>query len=166
MDNGSVLDALLVQFGEDQITAINEPHKFLTFTVPVDKVNDVLRWLKDHKDFKYNFLTTLFGVHYPHLEGKEMAIVYQLHSWENNHRIRIKTFVPIAEPNVPTATNLWNTANWMERETYDFFGVNFIGHPDLRRILNMDEMDYFPLRKEYPLEDQMRQDKVDYMFGR
>ena len=57
-------------------------------------------------------------------------------------------------------------ANWMERETYDFYGVNFVGHPNLKRILNVDEMDYFPMRKEYPLEDQTRSDKDDEMFGR
>jgi len=54
----------------------------------------------------------------------------------------------------------------MERETYDFFGVNFVGHPNLIRILNVDEMDYFPMRKEFPLEDQTRIDKDDEMFGR
>ncbi|MCR6721440.1 MAG: NADH-quinone oxidoreductase subunit C [Chitinophagaceae bacterium] len=54
----------------------------------------------------------------------------------------------------------------MERETYDFYGINFIGHPNLKRILNVDEMDYFPMRKEFPLEDQSRVDKDDEMFGR
>lgn len=63
-------------------------------------------------------------------------------------------------------THLWPAANWMERETYDFFGVEFVGHPDLRRILNVDDMDYFPLRKQYPLEDGTRTDKEDEFFGR
>ena len=65
-----------------------------------------------------------------------------------------------------SATALFATANWMERETYDFFGVQFLGHPNLKRILNVDEMDYFPLRKEFPLEDQTRVNKDDDMFGR
>ena len=69
-------------------------------------------------------------------------------------------------PEIPTVTDLWLGANWMERETFDFYGVKFIGHPNLKRILNMDEMDYHPLRKEYPLEDQTRDDKDDRMFGR
>ena len=60
----------------------------------------------------------------------------------------------------------FHAANWMERETYDFYGVNFVGHPNLKRILNVDEMDYFPMRKEFPLEDQTRIDKDDEMFGR
>jgi NADH-quinone oxidoreductase subunit C len=81
-------------------------------------------------------------------------------------RLRFKIFVPVAAPDVFTACNLFSSANWMERETYDFYGVNFVGHPNLKRILNVDEMDYFPLRKEYPLEDQTRIDKDDEMFGR
>jgi NADH-quinone oxidoreductase subunit C len=74
--------------------------------------------------------------------------------------------VPVEKPDVFTASKLFESANWMERETYDFFGVNFIGHANLKRILNVDEMDYFPLRKEFPLEDQTRIDKDDEMFGR
>ena len=63
-------------------------------------------------------------------------------------------------------TDLFAGANWMERETYDFFGIEFVGHPDLRRILNEDSMDYFPMRKEYALEDATREDKDDRYFGR
>ena len=70
------------------------------------------------------------------------------------------------QPDVFTATQLYSSANWMERETFDFYGVNFVGHPNLIRILNVDEMDYFPMRKQYPLEDQTRVDKDDAMFGR
>jgi NADH-quinone oxidoreductase subunit C len=83
-----------------------------------------------------------------------------------NWRVRVKTYFDINTPEIPTATDLWPGANWMERETYDFYGVRFMGHPNLKRILNVDEMDIFPLRKEYPLEDQTREDKDDKMFGR
>jgi NADH-quinone oxidoreductase subunit C len=83
-----------------------------------------------------------------------------------NVRIRMKIYTAIEDPKIFTATRLFESANWMERETYDFYGVNFVGHPNLKRILNVDEMDYFPLRKEYPLEDQTRIDKDDQMFGR
>ncbi len=93
-------------------------------------------------------------------------MVYHLHSLTNNIRLRFKVFTNIETPDIFTATQLYSCANWMERETYDFFGVNFIGHPNLKRILNVDEMDYFPMRKEYPMEDQTRVDKDDEMFGR
>ncbi len=74
----------------------------------------------------------------------------------NNERIRLKIYLPAENPVVPTFTAVFAAANWMERETYDFFGVIFDGHPNLRRILNVDEMIIFPMRKEYPLEDQTR----------
>ncbi|RZK53321.1 MAG: NADH-quinone oxidoreductase subunit C [Pedobacter sp.] len=64
------------------------------------------------------------------------------------------------------ASTLWNAANWMERETYDFFGIKFEGHPDLRRILNMDDLGVHPMLKQYPLEDPNRVDKKDEYFGR
>jgi NADH-quinone oxidoreductase subunit C len=78
----------------------------------------------------------------------------------------MKVFTEISKPDVFTATNIFSTANWLEREAYDFFGVNFVGHPNLIRIMNVPEMDYHPLRKEFPLEDQTRIDKDDDMFGR
>jgi len=81
-------------------------------------------------------------------------------------RVRFKIFTDINQPDIYTATGLFSAANWLERETYDFYGVNFVGHPNLKRILNVDEMDYFPMRKEYPLEDSTRIDKDDEMFGR
>ena len=83
-----------------------------------------------------------------------------------NQRVRLKIYVPAENPVVPTLTNIFPAANWMERETYDFFGVIFEGHPNLIRILNVEEMIMFPLRKEFPLEDQVREDKNDSMFGR
>jgi NADH-quinone oxidoreductase subunit C len=92
--------------------------------------------------------------------------VYHLHNLTENVRLRLKIYTSIQAPQVFTATRLFSSANWMERETYDFYGVNFTGHPNLKRVLNVDEMDYFPLRKEYPLEDQTRIDKDDEMFGR
>jgi NADH-quinone oxidoreductase subunit C len=99
-------------------------------------------------------------------DEKQLGVIYHLHNLYKNQRVRIKTFFDINKPDVPTVTDLWPSSNWMERETFDFFGVKFKGHPNLKRILNVDEMDIFPLRKEYPLEDQTREDKSDKMFGR
>jgi NADH-quinone oxidoreductase subunit C len=95
-----------------------------------------------------------------------LSVVYHLHNMQDNVRLRMKIYVPVAKPDVFTATKLYAGANWMERETFDFYGINFVGHPNLIRILNVDEMDYFPMRKEYTLEDPQRTDKDDEMFGR
>jgi NADH-quinone oxidoreductase subunit C len=89
-----------------------------------------------------------------------------MHSFIHNFRIRIKVSIPEADIHIPTATGLFASANWMERETFDFYGILFDGHPNLIRILNIEEMDYFPMRKEYPLEDATREDKIDALFGR
>ena len=102
----------------------------------------------------------------PENKGAELAVMYQLHNMVENWRIRIKIFMEDGDTKVPSITSIWPAANWMERQEYDFFGFKFVGHPDLRRILNMDEMNYFPMRKEYPLEYGSRDDKNDKMFGR
>ncbi len=114
----------------------------------------------------FQFLTDLTAVHYPERKGEELCIVTHLHNLVDNIRLRIKSYVSIDQPNITSLVPLFPGANWMERETYDFFGVQFEGHPDLRRILNADEMDYHPMRKEYPMEDPTRLDKDDEMFGR
>jgi NADH-quinone oxidoreductase subunit C len=105
-------------------------------------------------------------VHYPDNVGAELVVVYLLQNMQSRMRIRMKCSLDIANPDIFTASSLHASANWQEREAYDFFGVNFKGHPNLIRIMNVDEMDYFPLRKEFPLEDQTRIDKDDEMFGR
>lgn len=155
---------LTEQFGE-RITGFEEPYGMLTFEVPADLNIEVLQFLYAEK-MGFQFLTDLTAVHYPAYKGRELAVVYHLHNLVENVRLRFKCFIPIAQPDIRTATVVFESANWQEREAYDFFGVNFVGHPNLKRIMNVEEMDYFPLRKEYPLEDQSRIDKDDEMFGR
>jgi NADH-quinone oxidoreductase subunit C len=106
------------------------------------------------------------GIHFPDDKEREFALMYQIHNMKTNVRLRIRTFMPKSDLEMPTITDLWKTANWMEREAYDFYGFKFIGHPNLTRILNMDEMNYHPMRKEYALEDEARTDKDDKYFGR
>ena len=165
LTNDSIKQRLVEKFG-DQVYNFEEPYGMLTFEAPKDLNLKVLQFLYDDKELSFQFLTDLTAVHYPTYQGRELAVVYQLHNLVANCRIRFKVFAPIQKPDVFTATNLFSAANWLEREAYDFFGVNFVGHPNLKRIQNVDEMDYFPMRKEYPLEDQTRIDKDDEMFGR
>ncbi len=160
-----IKEKLNSQFGE-KILNWEESYGMLAATVQHDHNLKVLSFLNDEPSLGFQFLTDLTGVHYPDRKGEELAVVYHVHNLKENVRLRLKVFVSIEKPDVYTATGLFSGANWMERETFDFYGVNFIGHPDLRRVLNVDEMDYFPLRKEYPLEDQTRIDKDDEMFGR
>jgi len=165
ISNDYIKQRLSEKFAGTQID-FTETYGMLSFVAPKDMNLKVLNFLFDDEELKFRFLTDICAVHYPDQKGKELAVVYHLHNLEDNVRIRFKIFTDINQPDVYTATGLFSAANWMERETYDFYGVNFIGHPNLKRILNVDEMDYFPLRKEYPLEDQSRVDKDDEMFGR
>jgi len=165
LTNEHIKQKLIEKFGE-QVSNFSEPYSLLTFEAPKELNLKVLNFLYDEPELKFRFLTTLCGVHYPQQKGRELAVVYHLHNLEDNARVRFKIFTDINQPDIYTATGLFSAANWLERETYDFYGVNFVGHPNLKRILNVDEMDYFPMRKEYPLEDSTRIDKDDEMFGR
>jgi NADH-quinone oxidoreductase subunit C len=165
LDNSFIKQKLQQQFAES-VSEFEEPYGMLTFESPKDMNLKILQFLYDDPELNFQFLTDLTAVHYPNLKGRELAVVYHLHNLVDNIRIRYKVFTNIDKPDVFTATTLFESANWMERETYDFYGVNFVGHPNLKRILNVDEMNYFPMRKEFPLEDQTRVDKDDAMFGR
>ncbi|WCT12770.1 NADH-quinone oxidoreductase subunit C [Mucilaginibacter jinjuensis] len=163
--NEELLQKLKLQFGEN-VSNVTESYGLLTVDTTREQIIDLLNWLYNEPVLQFTYLTDITAVHYPELQGKEMAVVYHVHSLVNNIRIRVKVFLAEGDINIPTATTIWNGANWMERETYDFFGVNFTGHADLRRILNVDDMTVFPMRKEFPLEDPNRVDKKDYFFGR
>ena len=165
LTNDEIKQRLTDKFGE-KVKNIEEPYGMLTFEVPKEMNIEVLRFLYDDEGLKFRFLTDLTVVHYPAYKGRELAVVYHLHNLVDNVRIRFKVFTDINQPDVNTATVLYESSNWQEREAYDFYGVNFVGHPNLKRIMNVEEMDYFPQRKEYPLEDQTRIDKDDEMFGR
>ena len=138
-----------------------------SFEATSDAIYEVIRTLKTEEDLNFHFLTDLCGVHYPDNDkNHQFAVVYHLHNWVENVRIRITTYLNGENPEVHSMTDLFLCTNWMERETFDFYGINFIGHPQLKRILNMDEMVSFPMRKEFPMEDSGRTDKDDRFFGR
>ncbi|MEJ7693155.1 NADH-quinone oxidoreductase subunit C [Daejeonella sp.] len=163
ISNQQVIQSLTSRFG-NRITVPTEPFGLLTFGTSAENIFEVLSFLKDG-ELKFNYLTDITGIHFPELE-LSIGVIYHVHSLTNNIRVRVKVFIDGNDPKIPTATTLWEGANWMERETYDFFGINFVGHPNLVRILNVDEMTVFPMRREYPLEDPNRVDKKDYFFGR
>jgi len=165
LSNEIIQNNLIEKFG-DQVLNFSTASGILSFESSKEINLKILQYLYEEPSLGFTFLTDLCGVNYPDNIGAELVVVYHLHNFSENIRLRYSVSTSIDETAVFTASKLFESANWMERETYDFFGVNFIGHPNLKRILNVDEMDYFPLRKEYPLEDQTRIDKDDEMFGR
>ena len=155
------IDKLFAAFG-DGVVSHERITDMLVITVKKPVIHAALKFLRDEVDF--NFLTSMGGMHYADRDA--LGLVFHLHSMRNGHRIRLKTETPMKDPVFPTFTDLWPTTNWMEREAWDFFGIQFSEHPNLKRILNMEDFPAFPLRKDYPLEDPTREDKDDSYFGR
>lgn len=166
LENTLIQDKLTETFDTSVFNFQQERDIFSLETTP-EKITALILFLKNDSDLRFHFLTDLCGIHYPDNDtDRQFTIVYHLHNWYENKRIKIKVYLNGEKPEIKTVSNIFLSSNWMERETYDFFGINFIGHPQLKRILNMDEMVSFPMRKEFPMEDSGRTDKDDRFFGR
>ena len=111
-----------------------------------DELLEVLAWLRDDPELRLDFLSSVTATDRPGHEPR-FWVVYELYSGEHRHRLRVKVGATEEAPRVPTVTGLFPTADWHERETYDFYGIVFDGHPNLRRILLPDDWEGFPLRK-------------------
>lgn len=124
-----------------------------TLVVPAARVKDILRFLRDDPDLRFNQLLDVTAVDYP---GRQMRfdVVYILSSVRQEPvaplRVRVKTRIADGE-DIPTVRDLWISADWGERECFDMFGIKFSGHPNLKRILNPDDFYGYPLRKTFPL---------------
>jgi NADH-quinone oxidoreductase subunit C len=159
-----ITNALKEKFGE-QIISQSQEYDFTVIQIQKSAVVPVMKFLYDNENFQFRYLTTICGLHFPEA-SQPFGLMYQLHSLRNNIRIRFKAFTSKEDLEYETLTGIFSAANWMEREAFDFYGFRFKGHPNLKRILNVEDMDYFPMRKEYKIEDETRTDKDDTMFGR
>src|SRR5690349_2001119 len=129
LTNETIKNRLAEKSGED-VTDVGEPYGTRSFSAAKQLNLKGLNFLYDDEELKFRFMTDLTGVHYPDKKGNELAVVYHLHNLTDNIRIRFRVFTDVNKPDVYTATGLFSAANWMERETYDFYGVNFVGHPN------------------------------------
>ena len=112
--------------------------------------HEVLAWLKDDPDQAYDMMSDVTGVDYG--AGRPVEVVYQMFSTRWLHALRVRVQLPLDALEIDSVTDLWQCANWLEREVYDLFGVTFRNHPDLRRILMpYDYAEGYPLRKDFPL---------------
>jgi NADH-quinone oxidoreductase subunit C len=135
-------------FDADAITAGKFDRNELTLEIAPPKIVSVCGFLKYDQSFVR--LSTVTGVdRYP--AEPRFEVVYHLHSIERNQRLRLKCRLSGADPVIESVTSVWRSANWYERETFDLFGIRFINHPDLRRIMMPDDWDGHPLRKDYPI---------------
>lgn len=165
LDDKLILEKLTQKFGE-AITGYEQNYDIMSVYADKEFNLKILQFLYDDPELGFKFLTDLTAIHYPFNKGEELVMTYLVYNMRSKKHLRLKFKMDIEKPDIYTATSLFVGANWPERECYDFYGVNFVGHPNLTRIMNVEEMDYFPMRKEYPLEDQTRKDKDDDMFGR
>ena len=143
-----LIKKLKSQFGE----SIGEAVEFigqLSVTVDGQRIVEICDFLKRDQDTPFNYLSDLTCVHYPDRWDAPFEVVYNLFSIEANERIRLKVRTKLS---VETVTGVWPAANWLEREVFDLFGVQFNNHPDLRRLLLPPDWEGYPLRKDYPLE--------------
>jgi len=123
----------------------------VTFHVRREQLLEVMRALRDDPALRFEMCMGVSGVHYPHEEGRELHAVYPLMSVTHNRRVRVEVTCPDGDPHIPSITSLYPGNDWHERETFDFFGVVFDGHPALTRIEMPDDWPGHPQRKDYPL---------------
>ena len=115
----------------------------------------VLTAVRDAADLRFEVLAELTAIDYRPREPR-YELIYLLISVAHRQRLRLKVMVPDAEPHVPTASGIWPSANWLEREVWDMFGIVFDGHPDPRRLLMPEDWEGYPLRKDYPVQIRMK----------
>ncbi|MBB15282.1 NADH-quinone oxidoreductase subunit C [Candidatus Poribacteria bacterium] len=165
-----VIQQLRERFSDHILTVIDQRGE-LSVVVDKDASFQVLEFLKVDFNLSYDFLVDVTAIDYSQMEDvlieygyARYMVVYHLNAFLTNERLRVK--VPVSEKDftIKSVVALWNSANWLEREIYDMFGINFDGHPDLRRILMPDDFEGFPLRKDYPLRGRGEREKFN--FGR
>jgi NADH-quinone oxidoreductase subunit C len=154
MDNQSQLKIVQARFGAE-IVEWKEQWGELTVAVKPEAIVRICQFLRDEPRLEHKFLSSVTGVDLGLEADPRFEVVYHLYSLSQHHRLRLKVRVNEDE-SVPTVTGVWNAADWYERETYDLFGVEFEGHPDLRRIMMPDDYEGHPLRKDFPLRGYTR----------
>ena len=144
------IGALIPNFS-DVITKVVINRGEITFHVARQHLAELVQYLRDDAHLRFEFCSSVSGVHYPADKDRELHAVYHLQSMTHNRRIRLEVSAPDSDPHIPSVVATYPTADWHERETYDMFGIIFDGHPALTRILMPDDWPGYPQRKDYPL---------------
>jgi NADH-quinone oxidoreductase subunit C len=150
---GSIALQRLIKERSSALLSTHASHGDATACVSAAEIVSVLEFLRDDAACTFEMLSDLCAVDYlemPDDSGARFEVVYHLYSISKNHRVRVKARVPAEPCEIASVVGLWPAANWMEREVWDLYGVRFIGHPDLRRLLLYEEFEGHPLRKDYP----------------
>jgi NADH/F420H2 dehydrogenase subunit C len=144
------------------VQKVQDEHGDLTVWVERGRVHDLLAHCKADPELAFNFCMDVTAVDYLPLGGvPRFAVVYHLYSLSTGKRVRIKTGVPEDDLVVDTATDVWKSTDWFEREVYDMFGIRFEGHPVMKRILTHQDFQGHPLRKDYPADLRWKLQRPD-----
>ncbi|MBL8150410.1 MAG: NADH-quinone oxidoreductase subunit C [Blastocatellia bacterium] len=135
----------------DAVEEVKQQHGEVSVYVKREKLLEVCTFLRDDPKLRFNMLSDLTGFDRGVDESPRFEVIYQLLSLQNRCRLRLKVRLDEEDCRVSTVSNIWKTANWHERETYDLLGIEFDGHPDLRKILTPEDLEGHPLRKDFPL---------------
>ena len=155
MSNDEILGAIKAKFA-DAIKEVSEFRGELTVKVDKNSLHDFMKFLHDDSALKFDYLAMMTAIDFPEREER-FELVYVLRSIDNKTMISVKTDTKEDEP-VDSVMDIWHSANWDERETYDMYGIKFNNHPDLRRILMPEDWTGYPLRKDYPLKGRPEDD--------
>ena len=151
-----ILEKLQEKFGAELLASHQDKGDFVVI-VRKDKIHDILECLKNDPELSFEILMDVCGVDYLKMgEKPRFEVVYHLYSVSKNHRLRVRVKVPEDDMTVPSAIDLWKSADWHEREAFDMFGFQFVGHPNLKRILLFEGFEGHPLRKDYPMEKRQK----------
>jgi NADH-quinone oxidoreductase subunit C len=155
LDLQIVVDALKANF-PDTILDVKIFRGETTLFIKKEKITEVCHYLKN--DFDFKFIVDITAVDYLGVKPPRFEVVYYIHrfgpDFDENMRIRLKVEVSEEESKVASVVPVWSGADWLEREVYDMFGIEFVGHPDLRRILMPEDYEPFPLRKDFDVRDR------------
>jgi NADH-quinone oxidoreductase subunit C len=145
MNAQEINERLKAEFGTDILSFVEEGKSDPAISVNRNNIVEIMLFLRDESDLQFDYLSCLSGV-----ELKDnLQVVYNLYSMNHKHRITIKADIPKDDPNIPTIEKVWLSADWHEREAWDMYGINFVGHHNMIRILNPYDWEGHPLRKDY-----------------
>nr|WP_062340571.1 NADH-quinone oxidoreductase subunit C [Herbidospora sakaeratensis] len=148
---GSYFDEIVDGLDHEGVERVVVDRGELTLHVAREHLVEVMQKLRDDPALRFELSLGVSGVHYPHETGSELRAVYHLCSITHNRRVRVECATPDTDRHIPSTVSVYPTHNWHERETYDFFGIVFDGHPGLTRIEMPDDWEGHPQRKDYPL---------------
>lgn len=154
MEQFAIVESLKMHFSEEVLDSVSHQGQVGVVVRP-ERIVEVLSWLRDSEAMRMNHLRALCGVDNARRQvpfAGRFEVVYQLYSTALRHEIRIRVPLPKDKPQIDSVVSLWPGANWLERETYDMFGICFNGHPNLNRVLLPEDWEGHPLQKDYPLK--------------